>query len=358
MDLYYLLGFSYFLGIGPVRLKKMIEAVGSLKKAYFLPENDLALLLGDKLGKNFTAFREHFDPVKKLEELKAENINILDWNNKEYPQQLKTIADNPICLYIKGDIKKTAINNNICFSIVGTRKPSSYGQYVASKISSELVNSGLMLVSGMAAGIDSVVHQTVIKQGGKTIAVLGCGVDLIYPSLNRKIYEDIVRGYGLVISEVPPGRMVNKGLFVARNRIISGISQGILVIEGLKNSGTLITARQAAEQGKDVYAIPSPITSPLSEAPNVLIKQGAKLVSSSQDILEDFGLGESTSKKSINTNSVFDYILEIIKNEPKCPDEISKISRQTINKILQDLSIMEIDGVVVRLNDGKYQALA
>src|SRR3989344_6509680 len=149
----------------------------------------------------------------------------------------------------------------------------------------------------MAIGIDSIAHQTALNNDGRTIAFLGCGVDIIYPAVNSNLYYKIINRGGLVISEFPPGEMVVKGLFIARNRLISGISRGVLIVEGAKDSGAMITARYAAEQGKEVFATPAPITSEVSEAPNILLKQGAKLVTSIDDILEEFNMRIAPKKK-------------------------------------------------------------
>lgn len=340
-----------------MRLKKLIDYFGTVKKAYEMSNKEAKTILGDKLSDKFLYFRNSFDPIKKINELRQQQIDMVCWDSSEYPNLLKEISDPPICLFIKGNYK--LINDeSIYFSIVGTRKPTSYGQYVATQIAQDLISAGIILVSGMAIGIDTIVHMTAINEKGKTIAVLGCGVDIIYPSINRQIYSQIINGHGIIISEVPPGSMVNKGMFVARNRIISGLSKGTLVIEGLKNSGTLITARYAAEQGRDVFAIPSPITSPLSEAPNLLIKQGAKLVTNAGDIIEELGLVNMLKQNEKNNYSNEEnIIIGIIKNEPKLPDDIADLCKIPICQILQLLSILEMKKVLIKLSDGRYQAI-
>ena len=210
-------------------------------------------------------------------------------DSEDYPESLKNISDPPICLYVKGnidlfqarhqnpDLVGTAKNlvsslDPIFFAIVGTRKPTSYGVQVAKKFAYELTEAGFVIVSGMAMGIDTVAHQAALDAGGRTVAVLGCGVNIIYPAANRSLYENIIKNGGAVISEFPPNQMVLKGLFISRNRIISGLSKGVLIAEGLQDSGALITARFAGEQGKEIFAPPGPITSEMSTS---ILPQGA-----------------------------------------------------------------------------------
>ena len=189
---------------------------------------------------------------------------------------------------------------------------------------------------------------------------MGCGVDIVYPAVNANLYRKIVDRSGWVISEFPPGHTVLKGLFIARNRIISGLSSGVLVVEGGRDSGSLITVRHAAAKGKEVFAPPSPITSPMSEAPNILLKQGAKLATNIEDILNELGLKiMPKTKKEIEDrlNDDEKIILKIIYHEPKLGDEISLISKKPINEVLNILSLLEIKGIVEKNSQGRYQLL-
>jgi DNA processing protein len=209
----------------------------------------------------------------------------------------------------------------------------------------------------MAIGIDALAHLSALEVGGKTIAVLGCGVDIVYPAINRNLYHRIITKGGLVISEFPPGRTVLKGLFIARNRIISGISKGIAVIEGSENSGALITARYAAEQGRDVFAPPSPITSPMSTAPNILIKEGARFITSAEDILDEYGINQKIQQQSKileltqDEKSVFDSLMQ----EPKFLDDLIVATQFGISEISNLVSILEIKGAIEKNSEGKYQ---
>lgn len=359
----YFVAFSYFLGIGPIRFKQLISHFGNPKKAYESDQKELEKILGQKITEKFLEFRQSFSADSILEQLFKKKIQVLTQEDPDYPRQLRQIADPPICLYVfgnrkilNGEISQKSIVNHI-LAIVGTRKPTSYGLQVAEKFAEELVQYGFIIVSGMALGIDSSAHWGAIKGGGKTIAVLGCGVDIIYPPSNKTLYQKIIETGGTIVSEFPPGHTVLKGLFIARNRIISGLSAGVLVVEGAKDSGALITARYAAEQGRDVFAPPSPITSPLSEAPNLLLKQGAKIVTSVEDILEEYQIKiKIKEKESIleKLSGLEKKVMEIIINEPKTADELALELKQPINQILNSLSLLEIEGIIKKNSQGKF----
>ncbi len=244
------------------------------------------------------------------------------------------------------------------FAIVGTRKPTSYGIQVARKFAYELTEAGFVIISGMAMGIDTVAHQAALDAGGKTIAVLGCGVNIIYPVSNRGLYENIIKTGGAVLSEFPPNQTVLKGLFISRNRIISGLSRGVLIAEGLKDSGALITARCAGEQGKEVFAPPSPITSDMSQAPNFLLKQGAKLVTSIEDIMEEFDMKITPRKKEDirkNLTEIGKLIFDILSKNPQTVDDLAIGLSKTVPEILNAISVMEIEGIVEKNQEKKYQ---
>lgn len=188
-------------------------------------------------------------------------------------------------LWVRG--RGSKINLEKTIAVVGTRRITKYGEEVTKRLVTDLVAHGYTIVSGMAIGVDTTAHRAAIDAGGKTIAVLGSGIDIISPAVNARLYWEIANGHGAVVSEIPPGRTTDKKRFVTRNRIISGLSLGVVVIEGSEHSGTLITANYAAQQGRDVFAVPGPITSPYSRAAGILLKNGAKLVESADDILEE-----------------------------------------------------------------------
>jgi DNA processing protein len=214
-----------------------------------------------------------------------DNVGILRLSDAKYPRLLKEIPDPPAMLYVRG--VGTKINLEKTIAVVGTRHVTPYGRRVTKEIVTDLVKRGFTIVSGLAYGVDAIAHTAAIDAGGKTIAVLGCGIDIIAPAVNTDLYWQIARGHGAVVSEIPPGVVTDKKRFVTRNRIISGLSLGVVVIEGARRSGTLITARYAGEQGREVFAVPGPITSKYSGAASYLLKNGAKLVESADDIIEE-----------------------------------------------------------------------
>jgi len=355
----YYLAFSYCYGIGPMRYKKLMEIFGDLKTAYQANQEELTQVLGLKIAIDFCRFRNTFNLDKTLCELEKKEIILVSQIDPLYPPHLLELTDAPICLYVKGKIDLYNWKDMMILAIVGTRQPTAYGSQLAKKFAFELAQAGVTVISGMALGVDALAHEGALQANGKTIAVLGCGVDIVSPPSNRWIYEKILKNEGLIISEFPPGHLVMKGLFVARNRIISGISAGVLVIEGTKDSGALITARYAAEQGREVYAVPGPISSSLSAAPNSLLKQGAALVSETQDIMNGFGV----KKMSKNTNLETDQnltkteitIIKLLQKETLLTDEIINHLKSDSIQVSQLLSSLEIKGLIEKTNDGKYQ---
>lgn len=215
----------------------------------------------------------------------VDDIRVLTIHHRKYPRLLKEIPDPPAVLYVRGTGSKIQMEKTI--AVVGTRHVTPYGRQITKKLVTELVKRGYTIVSGLAYGVDAIAHQAAIDAGGKTIAVLGAGIDIIAPPSNAMLYWDIVHGHGAVISEIPPGVRTDKKRFVTRNRIISGLSLGVLVTEGARKSGSLITANYAATQGREVFAVPGPVTSIYSGAVSFLLKNGAKLVESVDDIIEE-----------------------------------------------------------------------
>jgi DNA processing protein len=288
----YWVGFSVFPGIGPVRFKLLRDYFGSAKAAWETQTGELRnIKLGEKLTEQFDHFRKTFNIEAYLKQLQDLHVSVLTLNDSKYPKLLKEISDPPFLLYIRGKKTDEPINLERTIAVVGTRKITRYGEEVTRRIVADLVSYGFTIVSGLAYGVDAIAHQTAIDSGGKTIAVLGCGIDIIAPPSNARLYRQISEdGFGAVVSEMPLGLWASKGTFPARNRIISGLSLGVVVTEGADDSGALITARNAGEQGREVFAVPGPITSPYSRAPAALIKKGAKLVESAKDILEELGL--------------------------------------------------------------------
>lgn len=350
----YYIAFSHCPGIGPMRFKQLLSHFGSAKAAYEADSGTLIHLLGVKVGGDFIKFRTHFKPDSIISDLYKKNIQCITQEDVEYPLQLREISDPPICLYVKGNTK-LLVQGKKSIAVVGTRKATSYGRMLVELFVSELSRNAIMIVSGMAIGIDAYAHWTAIHQKGATIAVLGCGVDIVYPPVNRQLYHTIIETGGAIVSEFPPGTTVSKGLFIARNRIISGLSNGVVVIEGAKDSGALITARYAAEQGREVFAPPAPLTSPLAAAPLFLIKQGAKMITSPQDILDELHVQYASVKniKHRTLNEQEQMLVDAL-GEPQNADDIAALLSKPITDILSLLTMLEIEGIVVKNQEGKF----
>lgn len=347
---------SYFDGIGPMRYKNLISVFKSASRIISASIKELQEVIGVKIGADFYRFIRTFDAEFELERLEKAGISVVPIDDIRYPKALKEIPDPPICLFAKGNLDSIYIGEKKYFAIVGTRKITPYGKKVARDFAVALAREGIVIVSGLALGIDTAAHTGALEVGA-TVAVLGCGVDIVYPPSNKLLYEEIIKK-GVVMSEFPPGHTVMKGLFVARNRIISGLSSGVLVVEGAEDSGALITARYAAEQGKDVYAIPSPITSVVGFAPNFLIREGAKIVTTYNDILADLGIREpKKSSTKIFINKIEEQIFEYIVSGNISIDDLVRLHNLPLGIVLQTLTSLELQGCVVREEDGLYRAV-
>lgn len=358
----YWVGFSVFPGIGPVRFRLLLDYFGSAKAAWMAPAKTLtSIKLGEKLTDEFVDFRKDFPFDDYLKQLEKERVSVLTLNDPKYPKLLKQISDAPFLLYIKGHNNKEAINLERTIGVVGTRQITPYGIQVTQRLVQGLVAYGFTIVSGLAYGVDACAHLSAIEAGGKTIAVLGCGIDIIAPPSNARLYTRIAdEGFGAIVSEMPLGLRPNKGLFPARNRIISGLSLGVVVTEGADDSGSLITARNAAEQGREVFAVPGPITSEYSRGPFKLLKQGAKLVESVEDIVEELGIEKrqrvsaSMRQKVTGETKEEQKILDILKGKISHIDEIVQGSGLTTSNVAATLTVLEMKGIVKDYGEKTY----
>ncbi len=354
----YWVGFSAFNGIGPKRFALLKNYFGSAKKAWQATFKDLLRVgLEEKLVTNFVEFREKINLNSYFLRLRENKIECQTLVDKNYPENLKKIDNPPYVLFVKGKIKP---QDELALAVVGTRKMTAYGREVTESLTQQLVNFGLTIVSGLARGVDTTAHQTVLQNGGRTIAVFACGLDIIYPPENKKLAEEIANGHGALVSEFPPGHQAVPGNFPARNRIISGLSLGTLVIEGAQDSGALITARHAADQGREVFAVPGPITSQNSAGPLLLIKQGAKLVYRVDDILEELNISAKgkvclpAGREIRSENADEERILMVIKDEAKQIDEIVRETGMNVGEVMSLMTMMEIKGMVKNLGKMMY----
>lgn len=340
-------------------IKKVFE--NDLEKALGSSEQDwLALGFNLNLVKKIMEFKNSFGLEKEKEKMSRLGVRYLTCEDEEFPDSLKEIDDCPMGIFIRGKLDERDKN---CLAVVGTRKITSYGREVTRKLTEGLVANGLTIVSGLARGVDGVAHRTALANGGRTIAVLGSAIDYIYPTEHKGLALDIIKN-GAVISERPIGVEVAPGNFPARNRIVSGMSLGVLVTEGTSKSGSKITARLALEQGREVFAVPGPITSQMSEAPSDLIKMGAKLVTNVTDILEEIKLSKTDYRADGNGFSQIvikdgrqKLIWEVLKNGNKHIDELSREVKMEVGQVMSLLMMMEMEGLVKGVGEGEYMRL-
>jgi DNA processing protein len=351
--------FNLIPQIGPLRFKKIYSYFDTMKDAWEANASEFQKAgLEKEVIEKIIQKRKEVSPDEEFEKLEKEEIKIITINDESYPSRLQEIYNAPALLYFKGEIEK----DELAIAIVGSRKVSIYGKQAASHLSSELSQAGITIVSGMALGIDSIAHRECLKQKNRTMAVLGGGIDInsIYPSSNRQLAEEII-SKGAIISEYPIGTPPLKQHFPARNRIISGLSLGVLVIEAAESSGALITAKFALEQNREVFAIPGNIYSKNSEGTNNLIKLGAKLVSKTDDILEELNLDSlkkiEKAKEVIPENKEEALILENLSAaEPVHIDHLAKIVKMNVTAVSSLLTLMEIKGKVKNVGGMRYVA--
>ena len=351
----YLLALHSIDGLGPIRLKNILDYFKDPKLAWEAKGGELLNLGIPKPTIDLLVeTRKKLDPQTYAESIKNSGISYLTSFDDNYPKLLKQIYDPPTVIYFKGQLK----DEEKTLAVVGTRKITGYGRVVTEKFVRGLVAAGLTIVSGLAKGVDSQAHLSTIKSGGRTIAVLGGGLNYIYPPENRSLAEQIVESGGAVMSEFPPDYPSLPGNFPSRNRIISGLSQGVLVVEAAEDSGSLITARLALEQGREVFAVPGPITSNLSKGPIDLIKEGARVVMNAEEILDELGINQVQSSKIKVSNEDLSkdeaQILDILENEQLHIDEICRKLDLSAAKVSGTLLKMEISGLVQNLGSGMY----
>jgi DNA processing protein len=348
-DLRYWVALSVLPDIGPVLSRKLLSLFKTPERIFGADIDELLSLegIGISRAKSIKEFSQWDIVENQVKVSKNTGTSIVNLNSLSYPEMLREIADAPIVLYTKGNIQQ---QDRYAIAIVGSRKPSPYGTSVAESIAEELASMGFTIVSGMARGIDSISHKGALRAGGRTIAVLGSGLDIPYPSENRGLMDKIV-GSGCVISEFPLGTPPDKENFPRRNRIISGLSLGILVVEATSDSGSLITAGYALEQGREVFAVPGNITSLASEGTNELIKKGAILTRKADDIIEELapvlkGFIRSKEKSKIEITDEEHNLCNFLSGEPKHIDIISRECGLHTSKVLDLLLGLELKGAI------------
>lgn len=353
-DLKYWLALIRFGKFGPVRIGKLARRFASMKQAFEASASAfLEAGIEPNVAGRFLQERIHLNPEEELARLEASGARAVTIKDDDYPSALKTLFDPPAILFVRGSLPEQSRKH---LAVVGSRKASGYGKDVARFLIEPLAKAGVVIVSGLAYGIDAHAHHLCIESGGTTVAVLGSGVDnySIYPSANRALASQILAHGGALISEFPIGTSPLKQNFPIRNRIIAGLCDGTLVIEAAVKSGSLITARAALEAGRDVYAVPGPIHAPLSEGPNNLIKMGAIPVTKPSDILGMDELGEQATKEKYQPiNEDERAILETLGHTPSHIDEVIRHANLSTPTISKTITMLEMKGVI-RHDGGQY----
>jgi DNA processing protein len=374
-ELRYWLALKSTEGIGNLGFRNLLESIGTPRAVFSASLNALKSVQG--VGEKTAAAIKDFKNWEKVDEdltlAEKLNVDILTCQDSSYPRNLLNIYDFPVLLYVRGSLKE----DDCYIAVIGSRMASTYGKFCTERFCRELVLKGMTVVSGLARGIDSAAHRGAIAVHGRTIAVLGCGIDVVYPPENKKLYSEIIEN-GAVITELPFGTPPNAPNFPARNRIISGISLGVLVVEAGEKSGSLITARMALEQGREVFAVPGSIDSGGSRGTHLLIKQGAKLTENVYDILDEIlpQLNQDSTEPSAkfpdtplqtapleNTldfdaiktlNDAEKTVLNILSSEKKDIDTIIRLTGLKTNEILNILLNLELREFVTQLPGKMY----
>ena len=357
-EIRYWIGLSLVPEVGPVMSRKLLTVMGSPENIFNAGIKDLLSVKGlsREKAENIKNFAQWDAVEKHIRAVDSKGITVVGYNDRCYPEVLKEIEGAPVVLYMKGDYQP---DDRYGIAVVGSRKHTQYGEVVTQKISNGLAAAGLTIISGMARGIDTFAHQSALSSGGRTIAVLGSGPDVYYPAENKGLMERISL-CGCVISEFPPGTMPNRENFPRRNRLISGLSMGVLVVEATADSGSLITANYAAEQNKEVFAVPGNITSPNSEGTNMLIRQGAKIVLRTDDIIEELApvlrgfINKAKNTQSIDLSEEENRLCSVLTGEPRHIDLLSRETALPVHKILELMLSLELKGIVRQSNGKRF----
>jgi DNA processing protein len=359
----YWLALNFLSDVGPVLSRRLLSAFKTPENIFSMPLDELRKVegVGGNRARSIACF-DRWDAVEKeIENAGKHNISLVTINDDLYPDGLRRIHNAPFVLYLKGDLEEA---DKYAVSIVGSRKATEYGMLAAERMGYKLASIGLTVVSGMARGIDTAAHKGALKAGGRTIAVLGSGLDIPYPASNCGLMKEIADS-GSVISEFPLGTRPSRENFPRRNRIISALSMGVIVIEAALDSGSLITVGYALEQGKDVFAVPGNITSETSRGTNDLIKKGAKLVENAEEVINELGpqikgiLKEGRSETDELMFSMTEdekALYSYLGVGPKHIDAITREADMATGRALSTLLSLELKGVI-RQTEGKHFSL-
>jgi DNA processing protein len=345
----YWIGLSLVPEIGPVLSRRLVAEFGSPSRVFRADKGELLGVegLGQEKAGQIKGFNRWNVVDHNLRESDKKKIRVTTLDDQAYPEVLREVESAPVVLYMKGEYKP---EDRFAVAVVGSRKHTGYGEAVARKFSAELAISGLTIVSGMARGIDTLAHMSALSAGGRTLAVLGSGPDVTYPPENGKL-AGMVAEAGALVSEFPPGTLPLKENFPRRNRLISGLSLGVLVVEATASSGSLITANYALEQNREVFAVPGNITSENSGGTNRLIRQGAKAVLGTSDILEELapvlkGFIRAEQRQAAQLSEAETRLCACMTREPKHIDLLSREAQLPVQTMLDMLLSLELRGLV------------
>lgn len=323
-------------GLGPISGLRLLEKLKSPQAIFRASQTELeAAGLSPAQARNVASGCSFDEAVEQQQRMLNAGAELISYADERYPQRLRKIFDPPLMLFAKGRVELLTTH---CVAVVGTRRPSPYGLAATERLSADLARAGLGIISGMARGIDTAAHKAALAEEGDTIAVFGCGVDMLYPSENRKLYE-VISQKGLLISEFPMAAPAYPQNFPIRNRIVSGISWGVLIVEGAQHSGSGITARVAMDQGREVFAVPGNITSKMSWGPNLLIKQGAKLVQEWTDVTNEL---PAPVRRELVSRAQQKFLLEGLEDgaEPALPtpeEPMKALAQKLLNHLQVDV---------------------
>ena len=354
-DIRYWLGLSLVPGIGPVKARRLLDYFGDLAAAWVAPAGDLARAgLDGRAVESLLAGRATLDLDAEVSRVHDLGIALITWEDPIYPERLRQAYGSPFLLYVRGELRP---QDDMAVAVVGTRRATSYGRQATERVVHDLALGGVTVVSGLARGIDTCAHRAALEAGGRTLAVLGCGVDVSYPPENARLAREIAER-GAIISEYPLGTQPEAANFPARNRIISGLARGTLVVEAGQTSGALITARFALDQNREVFAVPGSIFSPASEGTNRLLQQGAKAVLGARDVLDELNL-ESVGRQLemrelLPVDEVERTVLELLGDEPRHVDDVCRTSALSISLVSSTLTMLELKGLARHVGGMSY----
>lgn len=332
------------LTIGPKTVQKLLNQFGSIESVWEHSNNQRIVQL-----------RSHIDPYDVYQSVSNRNIKVVSWEEDSYPAILHEIPDAPYVLYIKGQISQDFWG----LAVVGARKCTSYGQRVAHELTQALATVPISIISGLALGIDSIAHRACLDAHGVTVAVLAGGLDRIYPTVHVALANKIIDQGGALISEYPPGVPSLPHHFPIRNRIIAGLSKGVIIIEATLKSGSLLTAKAAVEYNREVFVVPHSIYSASGQGPLNLLKMGAKLVTDAQDILDDLGMDKASSitiaSSSQPTTATEAAILAVLADGERHIDDLAESINWPFSKLSATITLMEMKGLIVHVGGNIYQ---